>query len=124
MTMKRKTKELTDDLYAHRNDPGEWSEEVADILSRPSKTEVISFRLPSAEFDGLENAAEAAGESLSEFIRGALAIRMHGVPVGPRIEIGSGHMKLIIRSYVVASGDRAENPATVPDFPARMMETG
>jgi len=52
--------------------------------------EIVSFRLSADELEAVQLAARAIGESVSEFIRGALALRVHGVPVGPAVEITSG----------------------------------
>ena len=61
-----------EELYRHRNDPGEWSEAAEPIEVRPVRSESVSFRLPSAELDALESAAQAARLSLSAYIREAL----------------------------------------------------
>ena len=37
-----------EEVLAHSEDPGEWSDEPAQIGSRPSATQVVSARLPSA----------------------------------------------------------------------------
>jgi hypothetical protein len=40
-----------------------------DIKARPSGSEVLSVRLPSAVLDRLEDAAAAAGMTISELVR-------------------------------------------------------
>ncbi len=69
--------DLIKELYEHKDDPDEWSEEAVPIEVRPSRTSVVSFRLPTEEMDALEEAASAAGESLSEYVRKAVALRLH-----------------------------------------------
>ena len=68
--------QAADDLYDHRNEPGEWDDQPVDIEVRPTGSEVVSFRLPSDELDRVVEAAKAAGESLSQFVRGALRARL------------------------------------------------
>ena len=74
-------KDAARELYEHRNDPEEWGEEE-EIEVKPRRSSVVSFRLPPEEFAALERAMENTGESLSEFIRKALAMRLRGIPVG------------------------------------------
>lgn len=71
-----KTEEaLARELHAHRHDPDEWSEEPVPITVRQSRTAILSVRLPLDELDGLEEAAQAAGESLSDYVRKAVVVR-------------------------------------------------
>jgi hypothetical protein len=89
------------ELWEHRNDPDEWSEEAENIEVRPRRASVLSFRLPSEELAALERAMEHSGESLSEFIRKALALRLHGVPIGPALEVAyGGPNELLVRRRV------------------------
>jgi len=74
MSTKKTEKELAKELYDHRHDPGEWGEKAVQIRARPARTAVISCRLPLDEYDALEQAAQDAGESLSEFVRKAVAM--------------------------------------------------
>ncbi|MBI4728612.1 MAG: hypothetical protein HY775_03815 [Acidobacteria bacterium] len=115
--MKRKVPSLAEELLAHREDVGEWSEEAVPAQVKVGPTEVVSFRMPSEELDALEEAGACAGETLSEYIRKAIAIRMHGVPIGPAVEVTFGAERLVVRSHIVTSG-RTEAPASiVPDYP-------
>ncbi|HYU57611.1 MAG TPA: hypothetical protein VEO00_06125 [Actinomycetota bacterium] len=107
----------TEELYRHRHDLGEWSSEPEEIEVRSSKTEVVSFRLPSGELDVLEDAAQRAAESLSEYIRKAVALRLHGLPIGPSVEVTSGAERLTIRSHIVVSSRRDAPDSFVPDLP-------
>ncbi len=72
----RKRRKLAEDIWAHRDDPGEWSEEPEIIEVKPGRMELVSFRIPSDELDVLQEAAAQTGESLSEFVRTAVAIRL------------------------------------------------
>ena len=76
--MSESRENLAKELWEHRNDPEEWSQEEEDIEVRPRRSSVLSFRLSSEELDALEEALEQTGESLSEYIRNALALRLHG----------------------------------------------
>ncbi len=61
-----------EELYRHRHDPGEWEAEEEQIDVRPARTSVVSFRVPTPELDQLERAAQAAGQTLSVYIRTAI----------------------------------------------------
>ena len=94
-------KDAARELYEHRNDPDGWSEEEEEIEVKPRRSSVLSFRLPSEEFAALERAMEQTGESLTEFIRNALAIRLHGVPIGPALEVTyGGPDELLVRRRI------------------------
>jgi hypothetical protein len=94
-------KDAARELWGYRNDSDEWSEEAADIEVRPRRASVLSFRLPPEELAALERAMEQTGESLTEFIRKAFAIRLHGVPIGPALEVTyGGPNELLVRRRV------------------------
>ena len=85
---------------------------------KPAGMQVLSFRLSLDELEGLQAAAEAAGESVSEYIRSALALRVHGVPIGPAAEVTFGSGTLTVRSHIITRSTN-ENRATdfVSDVP-------
>lgn len=83
-------KDLVEEIWKHRDDPEEWGEEAKDIRSRPSRSSVVSFRLPIEELDAVEEAAAQNGESVSQYIRGALALRLHGEAVKSPVGIMYG----------------------------------
>lgn len=66
------------ELWEHRNDPGEWSEEVEEIEVKPRRSSMVSLRLSAEDFAALEQAMEQTGESLSEYVRKAINLRIHG----------------------------------------------
>ncbi len=117
--MSSNEEELARQLFESRHDPEEWSDEESEIQVRPKGTEVVSFRLPSNELDAVASEALRAGESLSQFIRGALVLRIHGQPIGPAVEITTGHGTLIVHSRIVANS-RSQNPSFIPDFPPQI----
>jgi hypothetical protein len=112
--------ELVADLEANRDRDGEWSEEPTAVEVRAKGTDVVSFRLPAEEFEALLEAKSQAGESMSEYIRKALAIRMYGQPIGPAVEVTSGAHRLVVRSVIVTSS-RTEGAPIVSDFPPSLV---
>lgn len=125
MTDKARERKLASELHEHRDDAGEWSEEAVDIEVKPSRSTVVSFRLPTEEFYTLHDAAKAANESLSEFVRKAIALRLHGeVTAAPSLEITSGVYRLQVSTIPTsASARRTENPSTseVPEKPLKYV---
>ncbi|MFN2490356.1 MAG: ribbon-helix-helix protein, CopG family [Actinomycetota bacterium] len=115
--MGRTEREMAEELYEHRHDEGEWEDEPAEVEVKPKATSVVSFRLPTEELDALEEAAERAGESVSEFVRKALALRLHGKPIGPTVEVSSGATRLVVRSHVVTESRTESGAGDVPDLP-------
>ncbi len=83
--MSESRKDLARELYESRNDPEEWSEEAEEIEVKPRRSSVVSFRLPPEELDALEQAMEQTGETLSEYVRTALALRIHGGAAMPTL---------------------------------------
>lgn len=86
------TRNDAQELYEHRNDPDEWGEEAEPIIVKPVRSQVVSFRLPVAELARLEEAVKQTGESLSEYVRKAIVMRLTGG--GGRTEVrvvASGH---------------------------------
>lgn len=115
-------KDVVKELWESRNDPEEWSEEAVDIEVRPRRSSVVSFRLPPEEFDALERAMARTGESLSEFIRTALARRLRRDPIRSTIELTYGdpdypeQIKVTGYNIVVDRGTRASYvPEVSPD---------
>lgn len=71
-------RDQADELYQHRHDPDEWEEEPEQIEVRPARSSVLSVRLPRDEFVALEAAAAELGETVSQYVRTALAMRLNG----------------------------------------------
>lgn len=96
---------LANELWEHRNDPDEWDEEAVEIEVRPRRSSVVSFRLPSEELDEVERAATSSGETVSEFIRNALRIRLRGMATGPifGITFANGPDQISVHSDVLAA---------------------
>lgn len=103
------------EIIKHRDDPGEWAEEPTTIDVAKSRSAMLSFRIPVEELELLDAKLSATGETLSQFIRSALVLRLHGTPVGPAIQITSGATRLSVRSHIF-TGSRAEAAGSiVPD---------
>ncbi|MEV0406435.1 hypothetical protein [Actinoallomurus sp. NPDC050550] len=62
--------EAAEFYYEHRDDPEMWGEQVDAKISRKLDS-VVSVRFNSAEIERIQQAADAAGLSLSSFIRHA-----------------------------------------------------
>jgi hypothetical protein len=95
--------------------------EPAAIKVKAAGSGVISFRLPRDESDRLEDAAAATGETISQFVRGAIAMRLEGGRETPpsvnRVEAGA--LRLTIRSAYAGSSTRIGDSYFVagsPDF--------
>ncbi len=121
MTRKRRDpkteKELAAELHAHRDDPGEWGETPVEAEISPQRGVLMSFRLSSVEFISMQKAAQASGESLSEFVRNAIALRLHGKPIPTSMQITSGANRSTFFTPVAEPG-RTENPGpSIPDIP-------
>ena len=71
-----------DEVLARSEDEGEWEEEPARIESRPSGTQVISARLPSALAEALLAEAQRRGVRPSEVVREAMETWLAAKPSG------------------------------------------
>lgn len=82
-------REWAEEAYARRRDPALWRVKGERIIvPPPPHTAVVSSRLPIDDFETLVQAAQAAGETLSEFVRKAVALRI-GVRT-PQIQYATG----------------------------------
>lgn len=109
------TEQGADDLFDHRNDPDEWDDQPVEIEVRPTGSEVVSFRLPSDELDRVMEAARAVGESLSQFVRGALSVRLE--PPGQALArtVTSGPLARHVSAGPLVPGVHV-HPGTVSSF--------
>lgn len=102
-------KELAAELHAHRNDPDEWDETPVQTEVRPQRAVVTSVRLPVAEFIAVQKAAKAAGQTVSEFVRSAIAMRLHE--------------RVLVNALRIATGSSPEGPSHAT-FLAPALEGG
>lgn len=79
--VKANPRKSADELFAHRHDAGEWEEKPERIEVRPALTSVVSLRMPASELKLLSRAAALSGETLSQYIRKSVQIRIQGVSV-------------------------------------------
>lgn len=117
--MTKKDQSLADELHASRNDPDEWDDSPADIKVSPRKTEVISFRLPSAELDLLEGAAAAADVTVSHYIRTAVINQIGGGSLPPALDLMAGKGNFVWRTHMDlwSSQTEAQEIVEVPTYP-------
>jgi hypothetical protein len=112
-------RELAAGLQASRGRSDEWNTDENHIVVASRKTEVVSFRLPSDELDHLEDAAADAGESISEYVRTAVRLRVSGgEPFEPRFDLRAGLGTWMWFAQRPSSESSAEGVEQVPDFPA------
>jgi hypothetical protein len=71
---------LADDILEHSEDDGEWEQEPEEIESRPSGSQVISARLPTALAEQVLAEAVRRGAKPSEVVREAIEIWLHAKP--------------------------------------------
>ena len=68
---------IADELDATRGDESEWKKEPANIEVRTTgSSQVVSFRMPPEEFDAMTEALSLSGQSVSEFVRSAIQLRL------------------------------------------------
>jgi hypothetical protein len=108
-------KDTADELWEHRNDPDEWSEEAEEIETRPSGSAVVSFRIPWDELEELDEAATENGESLSEFIRQAVRLRLGGRSKVPVVVVTFGGARGFGLRTNIPEQLRGTEPSSVPD---------
>jgi hypothetical protein len=114
-------KDTADELWEHRNDPDEWSEEAEEIETRPSGSAVVSFRIPWDELEELDEAATENGESLSEFIRQAVRLRLGGRSKVPVVVVTFGGARGFGLRTNIPEQLRGTEPSSVPDSDRELL---
>ena len=107
--------ELADELERTRDDVDEWSEDRVDIDIRPGRSQVVSFRLPLDELEVLTRMTAATGESLSEFIRGAIADRVRHV-MAPSVHVTHTAASMTVIQSPSTSGRNEPDPFYVSEL--------
>ena len=87
-----KKRKITEDMAQQieqevSEDADLWTQELTKIEARPARTSVLSLRLPTKEFHALLRAARGAGESVSEYVRTAIAMRLAHEPMAPTVNV-------------------------------------
>ena len=106
-------KALAADLYARRNEATDWEKTAADAEIHPHRAVVTSLRLPVGEFVAVQRAAKSAGQTVSEFIRNAIAAKLRGRLVVNAVQISTGSSQARSQATVYVSaleGGDTENP--------------
>lgn len=85
--MDKEEDRLAQELWESREDPEEWSDEAVDVKVRPKSSTVVSFRLQEEELDEVEEAAEQNSETISQFIRGAIKMRLNPSFAKPEMKV-------------------------------------
>jgi hypothetical protein len=80
MKKPKSTEELAKRLEQESDNDEFWNQQPTEIKARPSRTSVLSLRLPTDEFRALLRAARNAGESVSTYVRTAIAMRLTTQP--------------------------------------------
>ena len=118
--------ELARELYKRRGDPDEWEDRPTEVKVQPPRSEVVSFRLPSDQLNLIEDLADQAGQSISEFLRNAVLAYVRGETMTPVLDVqagGSGKLQLTMRTALPGSGHTyyADPPDWIPDEPFKTV---
>ena len=112
-----KEKALAARLYAGRAESSDWDETPVDAEIQPQRAVVTSLRLPVNEFTAVQNAAKAAGQTVSDFIRNAIATRLRGGIRITALQIATGSSEGQSQVTVLAptlEGGQTHNPNPGP----------
>jgi Arc/MetJ-type ribon-helix-helix transcriptional regulator len=96
-----------DDVLQHSEDEGEWEQEPEQIESRPSGSQVISARLPTALAEQVLALATQRGVKPSEVVREAIELWLRGT-TGGVVEI-SAYAGQNMRVMTPSTQRRTEN---------------
>lgn len=101
-------KRLADELYARREQEGEWSDKPEKLAVSRTPSVVYSVRFSRPELEELRAAASAQGMTLSELIRRAVLshVREVDVPNASVTQMGRG---LILRWPKLPAAARTHN---------------
>lgn len=87
--------EIANDVLAHSEDDNEWDDQPVRIEARPSGTQVISTRLPTALAEELFAKAEQKGLKPSELVREAVDHYLHA-----KMASATGEVHTAISAFV------------------------
>jgi hypothetical protein len=108
-------RELAEELERSRDDDGEWGEDRVDVDIRPSRSQVVSFRLPLEELEVLTAMTTATGESLSDFIRSAIEHRIRHV-MAPSVYVTHTAASMTVVHAPSTSGRNEPDPFYVTEL--------
>ena len=101
MKKPKSSEEFAKQLEQESEDDALWEQEPVPVERRPNRTSVLSLRLPTTEFHALLKAARGSGESVSEYVRKAIAMRLSYQPESPVVNVSCTY---------VGMPDEAEQP--------------
>ncbi len=110
---------LADRLHAQRREPGEWEQVDAEPTSQ--RGVLTSFRLSPAEFVLLQKAAKASKETLSEFIRRAVATRLQGASAEMDMTVGVPGA-VVVQPVTAGRTGRTENTRVLKSKTSETIE--
>ncbi|MGH2528532.1 MAG: ribbon-helix-helix protein, CopG family [Actinomycetota bacterium] len=115
--MNETEKKLAEELERTRDDEGEWSQEPVEVdVQQTPRTQVLSFRLPLDELEQVTTAAKASGETLSEFVRNAIELRLSH-SISPSIALS--HM---LKTFTVYAAPRSSGWNEPPAYASLIGE--
>jgi hypothetical protein len=85
-----KEKILASKLYARRKESADWEETPVDAVIARQRGVVTSLRLPLKEFVEVQKAAKRAGQTVSQFIRSAIALRLRASVLVNAVQVATG----------------------------------
>ena len=91
----------------------EWDETPIEAEVQSQRAVVTSLRLPVSEFTSVQKAAKAAGQTVSDFIRNAIATQLHGGISITALLVASGSQEGRSQVTVLApilEGGQTKNP--------------
>jgi hypothetical protein len=113
-------RELADRLHAQRREPVEWEQVGAEPTAQ--RGVLTSFRLSPAEFVALQKAAKAHKETLSEFIRKAVATRIQGAAGEMDVTVGMTGA-VVVQPVTAGRTGRTENRRILKSKTPETIET-
>jgi hypothetical protein len=100
-------------LYARREQSSDWHETPTPAVIARQRGVVTSLRLPIREFVEVQAAARSAGQTVSEFIRSAIELRLHPKVRLHAVQIATGSPEGSSQATVVVpalEAGRTQNP--------------
>ena len=98
-----KEKALATRLYARRHEATEWEDATVDAEVRANRAVTTSLRLPVGEFVSVQQAARSANQTVSEFIRNAIAAKLHGNVAVNALQVVTGSAEARSQATVLVS---------------------
>lgn len=112
MRKPKSTEELAKQLEQESNNDELWNQQPTEIEARPSRTSVLSLRLPTDEFRALLQAARNAGEPVSTYVRKAITMRLTAQPISATVAYMGEESRVEFQGWTTTY--TAGNPQTAP----------